>query len=216
MDNTFINHDPQWKYNGHIPVSMIYAWMGILAAYVYDFDAFVVSNELSAEQANTTAYGLPVNHQWSKTKEFEALFTHYIHETISPNLGYYSPIRSMTELQIVQELVQAYPHYLPHIASCNRNFSITRPLRGKKWCGECPKCAFSFLMFAAYLPKKQVIGMFGKDMLADARLLSLFRDLGGRGGLKPFECVGTFEEVQEALALIQKRGEFVVPTELLV
>jgi 7-cyano-7-deazaguanine synthase in queuosine biosynthesis len=214
MDESFFDPSRKWNYNGHVPVSMIYAWIGILAAYLYNYDAFIASNEKSAEEANTELFGMNINHQWSKTKEFEDLFNAYIHTHISPDLKYYSPLRDMTELQIVEELVNIYPQYLPHIASCNRNFSIQKPLQGKKWCGTCPKCAFAFLMFAAYLPKQEVVTMFGKDMLADVSLEPVFRDLGGRGGLKPFECVGTFAEVQEAFRRIQARGEFIIPSSL--
>lgn len=215
MDESFFNSEKKWKYNGHVPVSMIYAWIGVLVAYLYDYDSFIVSNEKSAEEANTTLFGMNINHQWSKTKEFEELFNEHIHTHITPSIDYYSPIRDMSELQIVEELVQNYPQYLSHIASCNRNFSIQNPLKDKKWCGACPKCAFAFLMFSACMSKKRVIEMFGKDLLTDSSLLPLFVDLGGRGGLKPFECVGTFAEVQEALERIQEKGEFVVPERLI-
>lgn len=211
MDESFISPTRSWKYNGHVPVSMIYAWIGILIAYLFDYDSFVVSNEKSAEEANTQLFGMNINHQWSKTLEFESLFNTYIHDHISPDLHYYSPLREMSELQIVEELVNNYAQYLPHIASCNRNFSIHKPLVRTKWCGECPKCAFAFLMFAAYLPKDTVVNLFGKNMIEDVTLTPLFRDLGGRGGLKPFECVGTFAEVQEALRRIHLKGEFIVP-----
>jgi hypothetical protein len=70
-------------------------------------------------------------------------------------------------------------------------------------------------MFAAFLPKNQVVTMFGKDLLADKTLIPLFNDLVGRGGLKPFECVGTFQETQEAVQMIQKKGEFIIPHEIL-
>ena len=60
-------------YNGHIPISMIYAWIGIFASIVYDYRAFVVSNEKSANEGNTQKYNMDINHQWSKSKEFEDL-----------------------------------------------------------------------------------------------------------------------------------------------
>lgn len=216
LDERFFNSLQTWKYNGHVPVSMIYAWIGILVAYLFNYDSFVVSNEKSAEEANTELFGMHVNHQWSKTQEFESLFNEYIHSHITPSINYYSPLRQMSELQIVEELVTKYPQYLPHIASCNRNFSILNPLKDRKWCGKCPKCAFAFLMLSAYLPKQKVIDLFGKNMLEDPSLASLFFDLGGRGGLKPFECVGTFAEVQDALKMIVVKGEFIIPEDLVM
>lgn len=207
IDTGFIADSKNQKYNGHVPISMIYAWIGVLASYLYGYKAFVVANEKSADQGNTELFGMQVNHQWSKTKEFEDLFQQYLHANISPHLDYYSPIRHLTELEIVAECVK-YPAYLPLITSCNRNFSITKRLHEKKWCGECPKCAFAFILFAAYLPKNQILSLFGKNMFEDQSLIGMFKDLQGRGGLKPFECVGTFEEVQEALKMIEARGEF--------
>ncbi len=207
IDQDLIADAKNHRYNGHVPISMIYAWIGILASYLYGYRAFVVANEKSADQGNTELFGMKINHQWSKTKEFEDLFRRYLHANISPSLDYYSPIRHLTELQIVAECIR-YPKYLPLITSCNRNFSITKQLHDKKWCGACPKCAFAFIMFAAYLPKVEVISLFGKNMFEDELLSRTFKDLQGRGGLKPFECVGTFEEVQEAITMIRKRGEF--------
>jgi len=208
MDAKLIDGKDNAMYrNGHVPISMIYAWIGIFVTIVFDYKAFVVSNEKSAEEGNTEMYGIQINHQWSKTKEFEDLFSQYIHETISPSILYYSPLRNMTELEIVKEFV-TYPQYLPVVSSCNRNFSVTHLLQDKRWCGECAKCAFSFLLFAAHLSKKEVVEMFGKNMLEEKKLTGLFRDLMGRGSMKPFDCVGTFAESREALQMIEKKGEF--------
>lgn len=200
-------------YNGHVPISMIYAWVGVFAAIVYDYRAFVVSNEKSADEGNTEMYGVTINHQWSKSREFENAFVAYIHATISPDISYYSPLREMTELDIVKEFV-SYPQYLSVVSSCNRNFSVTNALQGKRWCGQCPKCAFAFLLFAAYLSKKEVTDMFGKNMLEDPLLVTHFKDLLGKGTMKPFECVGTFEESQYAMKIIEKKGEFQIPEEI--
>ncbi len=194
-------------YHGHVPISMIYAWIGMLVCVANGFQSFVASNEKSAEEGNIEYLGAQINHQWSKTMRFEKLFSAYVKQFISPDLKYYSPLRKLTELEIIGQFVK-YPKYFPFVSSCNRNFSTTHPLVEKLWCGECAKCAFAFLLFAAHLPKEQVVTMFGKNMFQDERLIGLFRDLEGRGGMKPFDCVGTFEEAQEALAMINKKGEF--------
>ncbi|MFH0773063.1 MAG: hypothetical protein V1922_02015 [bacterium] len=214
MDTKLIEYkNNSFYHNGHIPISMIYAWIGIFTAVVYDYRAFVVSNEKSADEGNTQMYGVAINHQWSKSKEFEDAFSRYIHTNISPSVSYYSPLRNMTELEIVKEFI-SHPKYRAVVSSCNRNFSVTNALHNKRWCGQCPKCAFAFLLFAAYLPKKEVISLFGKNMLEDPSLLGLFLALQGKRGMKPFECVGTFEEVQEAMKMIEKKKEFVLPKEL--
>lgn len=202
-------------YNGHVPISMIYAWIGLLGCLLFDYDTFIVSNEKSADEGNTEFFGMKINHQWSKSEEFEVALSYYVNSYISPSLTYYSPLRNLTELEIIKEFV-SYPRYIPVVSSCNKNFSVTNPLKGKRWCGQCPKCAFAFLLFAAYLSKEEVIKMFTKNLFDDNTLTSTFKDLTGRGGLKPFECVGTFEESREAVKMIIKKGEFKVPEEITV
>jgi hypothetical protein len=48
--------------------------------------------------------------------------------------------------------------------------------------------------------------IFGKNLFADKALLPLFRELLGMEGCKPFECVGTNEEMKETLQRIHERG----------
>jgi len=214
MDTKLIDlKNDKTLYNGHVPISMIYAWIGLLGCILFDYSAFVVSNEKSADEGNTEHFGMKVNHQWSKSEEFEVALSFYLNTYVSPSLTYYSPLRQLTELEIVKEFI-AYPQYFPVVSSCNRNFSVTSPLQGKRWCGQCPKCAFAFLLFAAHLPKEEVIKMFVKNLFDDATLLGTFKDLIGMGGLKPFECVGTFEESREAVKMIIKKGEFKIPEEI--
>jgi len=88
-----------------------------------------------------------------------------------------------------------------------QKFRINNP-SNKKWCGECPKCLFVFISLAAFLPKAEVLDIFGKNLFEDKNLIPLFEELVGVRNFKPFECVGTKEEVKEALEKILERGEF--------
>lgn len=71
-----------------------------------------------------------------------------------------------------------------------------------KWCGECPKCLFAFIILSPYLYKEELINIFEKDLFKETKLLQTFINLTGHGKTKPFECVGTFEEVNFAISLI--------------
>lgn len=116
----------------------------------------------------------------------------------------------MTELQIVGEAVR-YPQYFEMFTSCNANWklsAVSSQLSTSRWCAACPKCAFAFLLFAAYLPKKEMMRIFGKNLFEQHDLLPLYRQLLGIEGFKPFECVGTPEECREALAMMRRRSEF--------
>ena len=48
-------------------------------------------------------------------------------------------------------------------------------------------------------------GIFGKNLLADETLLPALKELCGESEVKPFECVGTREEVCIALCQSMKR-----------
>jgi len=198
-------------YNGHVPVSVIYAMLGLMTGVFYDYNSVVVGNEKSANYGNVEYLREMINHQWSKSEEFEKLFIGYVKKFITPDITYSSPLRNLTELQVVEEFVK-YPKYFRVFSSCNRNFKISKPSFAKasagKWCGKCPKCLFVFICLAAFLPKQKVLDIFDKNLLEDKSLLSLFEELIGVRNLKPFECVGTPEEAKEGLKKILEKGEF--------
>ncbi|MBI2613907.1 MAG: hypothetical protein HYW62_03970 [Candidatus Levybacteria bacterium] len=204
-------------YNGHIPISAIYAFLGLMTAALYDYKSFTVGNEKSANYGNVEYLGQTINHQWSKSEEFENLFREYVKKFVTPDISYSSPLRNMNELEVAKEFAK-YPKYFKVFSSCNSNFKINKThLRGGrmdsskvsgKWCGECAKCLFVFISLAAFLPKEKILAIFGKNLLDEISLLPLFEELIGVRNFKPFECVGTPEEVKEALSEIIKRGEF--------
>ena len=194
-------------YNGHIPVSAQYAFIGILLGALYDYRYIVVSNEHSSNYGNVMYQGMEVNHQWSKSLEFETLFQDYVRQYITPDVTYFSLLRPLTELAIVKRFVQ-HPQYFPHFSSCNRNFKITGEGQKQKWCGECPKCAFAFAMLAAFLPKEQLVNIFGQNLFAKEALLQTYKELLGVAAIKPFDCVGTPDEVRVAFYLAMQKGEY--------
>jgi len=195
-------------YKGHVPVSAIYAFLGLLTAVIYDCRYFIISNERSANFGNLEYLGKQINHQWSKSLEFEQIFQDYTKKYITPDVTYFSLLRSLSEIKIVQ-LFTRYKKYFPYFTSCNRNFSTSNPLLGEnKWCGECAKCAFMFALLSAFLSKKELIDIFGQNLFVEQRLLPVYRDLLGFGMMKPFDCVGTFEETQVAFYLTYQKKEF--------
>ena len=194
-------------YQGHVPFSAITAFIGILTAALYDFKYVAVGNERSADEGNVEYLGEKINHQWSKSSEFEKLFREYLRENISENLYYFSITRPFSELKIA-ELLSKKPVYFKLFSSCNRNFTIAVNKANFSWCGTCPKCAFTFLLLAAFLPKKKVIDIVVNDLLNDPSLIDLYKEMLGEKDTKPFECVGTYDEVKAAFYLVHKRGEF--------
>ncbi|MEO6508964.1 MAG: hypothetical protein ABIO02_03350 [Patescibacteria group bacterium] len=185
-------------FNGHIPITAIYSIVGLLSAVLYNFKYVVMSNEKSASYGNLNYLGEEINHQWSKSEEFEQLFQNYIQTNITPSIQYFSILRPWTEMRIVEEFVK-FPKYFHTFSSCNNNFKVYKEsLKNSRWCGKCPKCAFVFAMLSAYLPKNELLQIFNNNLFADDSLIDLYRELLGIKDYKPFECVGTPEEVQAA------------------
>jgi len=194
-------------YNGHVPVSAMYSFILLFAAVVYDYKYCVVSNEKSASYGNVDYLGMEVNHQWSKSEEYESMMRSYVEEFITPSITYFSLLRPLLELKIVQ-MFSGYKKYFSSFSSCNKNFTVFEESSHQKWCGTCPKCAFMFVLLSAFLTKNEVVGIFGKNLFEDEELVSLYRQLLGIEDIKPFDCVGTPEEVVVAFYMAYQKGEF--------
>lgn len=196
--------------NGHVPITAYLSILSVVVAELLGFDAAIWSNEASASEGNTKLHELEVNHQWSKGLEFEK----DLRALLAPltAVDYFSLLRPWSELKIVEEFCK-FPQYFKLFTSCNQNWKILSKTQDEKlntqgkWCGQCPKCAFAFALFAGFLPKEKLEGIFGKNLFADASLETMYRELLGLEGVKPFECVGTPEEVQAAFLLAHKRGD---------
>jgi hypothetical protein len=113
----------------------------------------------------------------------------------------------MSELDIARRFA-ANGKYFTVFSSCNKNFKQGGVPSVTRWCGKCPKCAFVFVMLAAFIPRRRMVEMFGEDLLMRTDLLEMYKNLTGYGAMKPWECVGEFEEVIAAFALIDGRGEY--------
>ncbi|OGK28883.1 hypothetical protein A3D06_02355 [Candidatus Roizmanbacteria bacterium RIFCSPHIGHO2_02_FULL_40_9] len=193
-------------YNGHIPITGIFSCMSVLFCILYGKKYSIFSNERSSDYGNIDYLGSEINHQWSKSFEFENLLRAYIKEYISPDVEYFSLLRPLYEIEIIRRFV-TFKQYLPIFKSCNRNYKLnsTSPIG---WCGECPKCAFVFSLMCAFMPVAEVSSIFNKNLFEDGQLIGLFRELLGLEEAKPFECVGRPEEVQMALYYVFKRNDF--------
>ncbi len=197
----------QEVYNGHIPVSAINAFVSLLLAVLGGFRFIITSNEESANYPNVKYLGEEINHQWSKTLEFETLFQRYVSTYITPDVTYFSLLRPMGEIKII-ELFVKLEQYFTTFSSCNNNFRRLGKVPSLRWCGTCPKCAFVFLLLSAFVPKDRLLTIFGINLYAHESLLPTFRELLGLTGAKPFECVGTAEECRFALYKASEAGQY--------
>ena len=197
--------------SGAYPSVSTFTFIATLLAELLGYNSIIFSNERSSDFGNLNYLGLEVNHQWCKSSEAEKLVNDYIQSYITPDISTHSLLRKYSELEIVRRFVQ-YPQYLYHVTSCNTYFWLTaieqRLSRTNYWCKRCPKCVFLFACFSAYLPKKEMINIFGADLYAKKHLSSHFRRILGIEGFKPFDCVGEPEEMILAMHYAARRKEY--------
>jgi hypothetical protein len=196
--------------NGHVPVTGILSAIAVLAAVLTGRDAVVMSNEWSASIPTLEFGGRPVNHQYSKSEEFEAAFRGVLADQgpgVVPLPEYFSWLRDRTELWVGREFA-ALTRYHDSFRSCNKAFYTERARRFAYWCGQCDKCCFIDLILAPFLPAETLRRIFAVagEPLDDPGLAAKFRSLLGAGA-KPFECVGEVTECRAAVLLAARRDD---------
>lgn len=201
-------------YNGHIPISAVFAFLGFFAAVLYDYRFVVVANEQSSNFGNLRYKGNMINHQWSKSTEFEELFQDYARQYLTPDVRYFSLLRPFYEIRIA-EMFARHKKYFKKFTSCNRAFRVRGSRTLRLWCGACAKCVFVFILLSAFVSKKDLFTIFGKNLYEEMALLPMFKDVLGLGKMKPFDCVGTFEEAQVAFKKAEGYGESWIMKKLL-
>jgi UDP-N-acetyl-alpha-D-muramoyl-L-alanyl-L-glutamate epimerase len=189
--------------NGHVPVTGILSAIAVLAAVLTERDAVVMSNEWSASVPTLQYQGRPVNHQYSKSADFEAAFR----GVLPGNPEYFSWLRDRTELWVGRQFADL-GQYHGTFRSCNKAFYTERTRRLDHWCGHCDKCCFIDLILAPFLPAEALRRIFKQtgEPLDDPRLAGTFRALLGAGA-KPFECVGEVSECRAAILLAARRDD---------
>ncbi|HTQ05697.1 MAG TPA: hypothetical protein VMI54_17665 [Polyangiaceae bacterium] len=197
--------------NGHVPISACIAAAGSLLAVANGYTAVIAANERSADEGNTSFNGIEINHQWSKSFRFEQAFRALGERLLENAPLYLSILRPLSELSIAR-LFTRHPAYHTATSSCNKNFRIREPVGERRWCGQCPKCVFVYLIVAAHADADVLRRIFGSDFLADAQNFPLLADLAGVGGIKPFECVGTPVECRAALGRLHASGRLAAAT----
>lgn len=181
--------------NGHTPFSAMLAFLSLLVARINRAKYIALSNESSANES--TIVGTNINHQYSKSYEFEEDFRNYYQRYITADIEYFSFLRPINELQIASIFAQ-YPNHFRSFKSCNVGS------KQNIWCGKCPKCLFTYILLAPFISADQQHQIFGKAMLDDSSLKPIFDELRGKTESKPFECVGTIDEVEGSLKHAQK------------
>jgi hypothetical protein len=203
-DRKLLEINKQGALNGHIPISAIIATVGTVVAVLSGKKAVVVSNESSANEPTLHYQGLDINHQYSKSLEFEKDYQAYLMATVGNNIEYYSCLRPLSEVAIAELFATTgFEKYRDVFSSCNRAF--TNDSDHIFWDGTCPKCAFVFLALTPFIERDKLENLFShKNLLLEPELQQTYRQLLGIEGDKPLECVGEIKESRAAMRLATK------------
>jgi UDP-N-acetylmuramoylalanine--D-glutamate ligase len=191
IDAHLLELNAQGCLNGHTPFSAMLAFTTLLISALTKRKYIALSNEDSASES--TVKGSEVNHQYSKSLEFENDFRAYVAKFVSEDFYYFSFLRPLSELHIAKLFSKL--DYKSVFKSCNAGS------KQNIWCGKCPKCLFAFIILSPFVSKEELIAIFSKNLFEDKDLEEYFLQLCGERQTKPFECVGTVSEVRAALAL---------------
>lgn len=192
LDANMLECNKKGFLNGHTPFSALVAFSATLFAYLNDLRYVVLSNEDSANES--TVAGTQINHQYSKSFQFEADFHEYEKTYIDSGVYYFSLLRGWSEFQIAEHFAK-YTQYHRIFRSCNV---------GSKqdiWCGSCPKCLFVYFILSPFLSDEEMTLIFNKNLLEDEQLINTMEQLIGHQSEKPFECVGSRDEVNTAICM---------------
>ena len=199
IDKTLLERNAAGWLNGHTPFSAVVAFSALFFGYVKGARYIALSNESSANESYVE--GAAINHQYSKSTEFERDFREYCLRSFG-EFGeipeYFSLLRPLSEWQIAREFVK-YPQYFTVFQSCNLGSKTDA------WCCNCAKCLYVYILLAAFLDDAELHKIFGCDMLEKTELTEEFDGLVLDGEDKPFECVGTKNEVRLSLQMALER-----------
>lgn len=197
IDEKLFDLNKQGFLNGHTPFTALLSFTSILSAILNNYGTVVFSNEQSSEEDNTKFLGSSVNHQYSKTLDFENKFREYNEKYLS-NIEYFSFLRPIYDIQIAK-IFSKFEKYFSIIRSCNVG------QKTNTWCEKCPKCLSTFILFYPFL-KDKTIEIFGKNLIEDESLEPILQALISDDQVKPFECVGTRGELRVALGIVQDKS----------
>lgn len=193
IDKRLLELNEKGCINGHTPFSTMLAFVSYFVSYLLGKKYIALSNENSANESNVV--GEKINHQYSKSFEFECDFEDYTKKFLRAPVKYFSFLRPLNELQIAK-IFSGLEKYHSVFKSCN----VGSKEKEWKWCCNCAKCLFAYIILGPFLYKDKLVDIFGEDLFEKESLLDIFLGLIGRSKNKPFDCVGTYEEVNFAIS----------------
>lgn len=208
IDSRLLDLNSQGALNGHVPLSAILSMIGVVLSVLTGNQDIVVGNEKTASEPDINYRGVAINHQYSKSLEYEKDCQAMLNHCFGDSIRYYSILRPITELRTAEIFANKYfEKYKDVFSSCNRAYTLHSD--HLFWCGECPKCAFVYLIFCPFIDETELNSLWrGKNLLRDSLLEPVYRSLLGIEGDRPLDCVGEVKEARAAMRLATAKMPF--------
>lgn len=174
----------------------LFAALPVMLQHRYRY--MVLAHERSANTGNLiwAETGEDINHQWGKSYAAEQLLNQYIQTEFITNCAYFSILQPVYDA-VIFNLLRRDEDLITATHSCN----IQKP-----WCCRCPKCAYVWLNYMAYLDIDKVRHMFPENLFDSEANQPWFYQMLGLGEHTPFECIGQVEETRLAFELCRRKG----------
>lgn len=198
LDPALLELNNQGYLNGHTPFSAYLSFLGALSSYIYGTQGYYVANEESANEGNMEWNGIVINHQYSKSYEYEKDFREYCSNYLLEGFEYKSVVRPLRSVQLVglfANLKKSIP-----FSSCDKAMR-----EGKMWCEACSKCFFMYIALSVFWDREHMSQHFHTDMLNDKNFKSEIDAFLDDNLSKPLNCVGTKDETVSAIEMIHFR-----------
>jgi hypothetical protein len=176
--------------------SSVFAALPLVLAHGYRH--LIVAHERSADFGNLVwrRTGEEINHQWGKSLAAERLLTGYVEGELVSSVRYFSLLKPIWDV-LIFNLLAGDLAAVRDAHSCN----VEKP-----WCRRCPKCAYVWLGYAAFLPGDAAVSIFGRNLFDAAENLPHYRGMLGLEEHTPFECIGTVGEARLAFEICRRKG----------
>lgn len=165
----------------------------------HGYQNVVLAHERSANTGNVVwdVTGEDVNHQWGKSLAAEMLLDAYVRDHLVADFSYFSILQPVHD-PVIFSMLRRRLDAVPFTHSCN----VRKP-----WCRRCPKCAYVWVNYKAWLPWSTVDPLFDGENLLDAAENQIhFEQMLGLHDHTPFECIGQVAETRVAFAMARARG----------
>jgi hypothetical protein len=182
--NPFIHDDPYYS-RTHTGIS-VFVFLMTLFALEHKISYVGLGNEKGAEDPYGVWDGEVVNHQFDITRAYRLLLQSYIGNYVAENIRLFSPLEGVFEYQLALSMKTFEAREFADITSCNYATPESR------WCGQCPKCAWTFSLLSLAFGQHQARHIVGTDLF---QRLDVFRNMLDPNIRKPFECVGERPEI---------------------